>query len=302
MPSNAARAVTIGRMPRRRSSIPRLLAGALLAASFHAAFAAEAPPEQRRCGWLATHGGDAVLSDRDGDWLLARAGTHRARGDWSPAFGAGQSVAAADGGVGCACLAAQADPTNHRIVAAHSPQPRPLAACRGDKALETPAALQRASQAAKTVRGAGFSIDVPANWRVRVKNGCVGMTAPGQRMKRDEDTLQVCGKPGTLAQAADSQIISPGEDGVWTRTAGMSMPSPVAWMFGPGWEGVTAVQSCGIEDELGFHGAGGECLVFAASDGRQSATAETDGRWTEFDKADAILRTLRFDGAAAVAK
>ncbi len=295
-----AKAVTIARMTRRRCSIRRLLASALLLAASHVALAAEpaAAPDQRRCGWLSTHGGDAILSDRDGDWLLARAGAPAAAGDWRPAFGAGQSVATADGSVGCACLTAQVDPRNHRVGAAKSPQARPLAACRGDRTLELPAALQPAAKKVKTVRAAGFSIDVPANWRVNVKNGCVGLIIPGRYTHPGDDTMQVCGKPGTLAQAADAQIIGPGDDGVWMRTAGMSMPSPVGWMFGPGWEGVTAVQSCGLDDELGYHGAGGECLIFAASDGRHGATAETDGRWTEFDKAHAILRTLRFDSTA----
>lgn len=290
-------------MTRRHASLRRLIASALLLAASHAALATEAEPEpapdQRRCGWLSTHGGDAILSDREGDWLLARAGTPVAAGDWRPAFGAGQSVSTADGSVGCACLTAQADPRNHRIVAAKSPQARPLAACRGDRTLELPSSLRPAARTVKTVRAAGFSIDVPASWRVRVKKDCVGFIIPGRYTQPGDDTMQVCGKPGTLAQAADSEIIGPGEDGVWMRSAGMSPVSPVAWMFGPGWEAVTAAQECGLDDELGYHAAGGECLIFAASDGRHGATAETDGRWTEFDQARAVLRTLRFDGAAA---
>ncbi len=289
----------MGRMPSRCSSIARLAAGALLLVLSHAVFAEEPLAEQHRCGWLETQGGDAILSDRDGDWLLARAGTHAARGDWRPAFGAGQSVATADGSVGCACLTVQADPGNHRIAAASSPQARPLAACRGDRKLEVPGALLPAVKGSKTkaIHAAGFRIAVPAAWRVHVKDGCVGLIIPGRYTAPGDDTMQVCGRPGTLAEAADHEIIGPGEDGVWMRSAGMSPVSPVAWMFGPGWEGVTAVQGCGLDDELGYHAAAGECFVFVASDGRHSATVETDGRWTEFDKARRILRTLRFDGA-----
>lgn len=288
-----APAATIGRM--------RFLLTALLLATTSLAFADDAAsPEplrdQHRCGWLATHGSDAVLSDRDGDWLLARTGAHphATTGEWRPAFGAGQSVATADGAVGCACLTVQADPTDHHVVASRAPQARPLAACRGDKSLETPAAVRPSRAAPKTIRARSFSLDAPADWRASVKDDCVALDAPGRRMKGEDYTLQVCGKPATLAQAADELAISPDEHGVWTRVAGMSSPSPAAWMFGPGWEAVTAVQSCGVGDEQGFHAAGGECLMFAASNGRHGVTADTMGFWTEFDRADAILRTLRF--------
>lgn len=296
-----AGAPTIARMPIHRSSLHHALHRALLAAALatttSAALAADAtdpPPEQRRCGWLSTHAGDAVLSDRDGDWLLARAGTPGASGDWQPAFAAGQRAGTADEGVGCACLGARVDATNHRVVAARAPQARPLAACRGDKSLELPAALRPARAAPKAIHATSFSIDVPADWRASVKADCISLDAPGRRKKGEDWTLQVCGKPATLAQAADALYIAPDENGVWTRVAGMDAPSPAAWMFGPGWEAVTAVQTCGVEDGQGFHAAGGECLMFAASDGHAAVTAETIGFWTAFDQAHAILRTLRF--------
>jgi hypothetical protein len=261
--------------------------------------ASAAPIEQRRCGWLATHGGDAVLSDRHGDWLIARAGTPGAGGAWRPGFAPGQSVSTADGAVGCACLTAQVDLATHRVVAATAPQAKPLAACRGDRSLDVPADVRGASAARKTLHATSFSVAYPANWRARAKADCVTLDAP-RKARNEEYTLALCGKPGTLAQAADEQVIAPGDDGVWLRTAGMDGPSPVEWMFGPGWDAVVTTQTCGVGDtQTGFHAGGGTCLMFAASDGRRAVTADSVGYYQDFGQLREILRSIRFDPVSA---
>ncbi len=254
--------------------------------------------DQRRCGWLQVRGPrEAVLTDRDGDWLLARAGEHRAAGDWRPGFAAGQSLRTADVETGCACLTAQVDLGTHRVASARAPQARPLAACRGDRALDTPAEALARPAPRKTLRTPAFGLSYPADWRARRDQDCVSLEAP-HRLAGEDYTLRLCARPGTLAEAADAQFFSPGDDGAWTRTAGMAPPSPVDWMFGPGWSGMVAVQMCGVGDaETGFHAAGGECLMFAGSDGRRAIDADSLGYYADFDVLRGILRSIRFEPA-----
>ena len=123
---------------------------------------------------------------------------------------------------------------------------------------------------------------------------CVALDAPG-KLAEEDYTLQLCAKPGTLAQAADEQFFGQDDDGVWRRSAGMDAPSPVSWMFGPGWSAMVATQTCGVSDaETGFHAAGGTCLMFAGSDGHWALVADSEGFWQDFALGDAILRSIRF--------
>ncbi|MCW7537996.1 DUF4087 domain-containing protein [Aquabacterium sp. A7-Y] len=261
--------------------------------------AAAAPHHQRRCGWLQQRStGEAVLLDRDGDWLLARGGEHRATGDWRASFAPDRKVTTGDGETGCACLTVQVDLATHRVVSAKAPQARPLAACRSDKTLDATAETRATPPARRVFRMPTFSFSYPADWHARRAGNCVALEEPG-RSKEEEYTLQLCAKPGTLPAAADERFFSPGDDGIWMRSAGMQEPSPVDWMFGPGWSGMVATQICGVGDaETGFHAAGGTCLMFAGSDGRNAVLGDSVGYYQDFAQLRDILRSIRFAPAA----
>ena len=172
---------------------------------------------------------------------------------------------------------------------AHFAVVRIAAAQRGDRTLDAPV-----TRLPRLVRAPHFSLRTPAAWHAHVHDDCVALDAPG-KLAEEDYTLQLCAKPGTLAQAADEQFFGQDDDGVWRRSAGMDAPSPVSWMFGPGWSAMVATQTCGVSDaETGFHAAGGTCLMFAGSDGHWALVADSEGFWQDFALGDAILRSIRF--------
>ena len=141
-----------------------------------------------------------------------------------------------------------------------------------------------------------FSFAYPAAWRVRRSGACATLDEPGRHP--GEYTLQLCAEASALPAVADKQGFAPGDDGAWLRSYGMDAPSPVQWMFGPGWSGMVTTQTCGISDaETGFHAAGGTCLMFAGSDGRRAVLADSVGFYQDFRRLREILRSIRFEPA-----
>ena len=96
---------------------------------------------QVRCGWFHNPSPNNVsLTDRDGEWTIAMQGQHDAKGDW-PEFKKKQWVASGNGsyGYGCACLRVVADRETYRISSILSSTVKPLATCRRDRKLKSPA-------------------------------------------------------------------------------------------------------------------------------------------------------------------
>ncbi|KAF1050578.1 MAG: hypothetical protein GAK43_02752 [Stenotrophomonas maltophilia] len=266
-----------------------------------AAQAADAPLE-RRCGWLENPTpADVTLSDRDGTWFIGTQGGAQAEGDWTPTFADGQWVRSgtANYGYGCACLGMQVDQASHQVLRVANPQAKPLQACRGDRSLRSKPNGEYARIPTTTYQGDGYRFSYPRSWKLRKVDHCVQLDAPG-KARNEEYTLNLCARPSTLEQVAEDAIFSRDENGVWMREAGMDEPSPVQVQHGAGWEGLSAVQTCGVSDEeTGFHAAGGSCFWAAVSDGHTGLLIDTVGFYQDFQQIGIIVDSLRFGPAPA---
>jgi hypothetical protein len=91
---------------------------------------------ETRCGWFSNPTpANASLYDRDGEWIIGVQGGYQAEGDW-PDFSGKQWVETnVNYGYGCACLRVQVDSSTKKVIIIESARPRPLSACRREKAL-----------------------------------------------------------------------------------------------------------------------------------------------------------------------
>jgi len=93
---------------------------------------------ETRCGWFGNPTpANAWLVDRTGEWIIGLQGSYLAEGDW-PDFKPEQWVETnGHYGYGCACLkVVTTTKPEKRIIKILSSNPRPLSACRQDKALK----------------------------------------------------------------------------------------------------------------------------------------------------------------------
>jgi hypothetical protein len=92
---------------------------------------------ETRCGWFANPTpANAWLNDADGEWIIAVQGGFQAEGDW-PDFKPSQWIETnVHYGYGCACMKATTDKAAMHVVNILKAWPRPLSACRKDKALK----------------------------------------------------------------------------------------------------------------------------------------------------------------------
>lgn len=265
----------------------------LVAASAHAADS----DLQRRCGWLENPSpANVSLTDRDGEWFIGTQGGAQAEGDWTPEFAKGQWVQSgnANYGYGCACISMQVDVQSHQVLRVANPQAKPLSACRSDRRLQIRPYGEYQRIPTTTYQGKGYSFSYPRSWKLRQVEHCQQLDAPG-KLKNEEYTLNLCPRPATLEQVADDAIFSRDENGVWMREAGMDAPSPVQVRRGEGWDGLSAVQTCGVSDEeTGFHAAGGSCFWAAVSDGHTGLLIDTVGFYQDFQQIGIIVDSLRF--------
>jgi len=123
-----------------RNAVQVLVLAASALACAGALAEAAAPKAENRCGWfLNPTPGNAWLTDRDGDWIVATQGGHQADGDWPP-FKDSQWVATnIHYGHGCACLKLVADPATRQVARILSARALPLKNCRQDPTLKEPA-------------------------------------------------------------------------------------------------------------------------------------------------------------------
>ena len=99
--------------------------------------ATAAAAAETRCGWFSNPTpANASLHDRDDEWVVGVQGGHQAEGDW-PSFSPKQWVETnGHYGYGCACMTVEVDRESGRVIEIKSARPRPLSACRRDKALK----------------------------------------------------------------------------------------------------------------------------------------------------------------------
>jgi hypothetical protein len=109
--------------------------------NFRCAVAQGLPPDSvLRCGWFDNSTpGNATLTDRDGDWIVAMQGQHEAKGRW-PQFKHNDWVHTGGGsnGYGCACLRVKVKNDSIEIEEIYSAIAKPLSVCRQDKTLAEP--------------------------------------------------------------------------------------------------------------------------------------------------------------------
>jgi uncharacterized protein YecT (DUF1311 family) len=95
-----------------------------------------------------------------------------------------------------------------------------------------------------------------------------------------------------LAAVADSLWEKGG--GGWVALGRWDARSPVTAFAGDGWQGLVANTVCGIGDEHGFHGAGGECFTYLTGDGHRSLIMTTDGASGRDAETQATIRSVKF--------
>jgi hypothetical protein len=94
---------------------------------------------ETRCGWFSNPTpSNAWLNDASGEWIIAVQGGYQAEGDW-PDFKPSQWVKTnGEYGYGCACMNVTTNAKEMHILKIVKAWPRPLSACKKDKALKDP--------------------------------------------------------------------------------------------------------------------------------------------------------------------
>lgn len=97
-----------------------------------------APALETRCGWFSNPTpANALLYDKDAEWIVGVQGGHQAKGDWPGEFKDSQWVKTnGHYGYGCACMSMHVDKKSHYVLEIKSASVRPLSACRQDQALK----------------------------------------------------------------------------------------------------------------------------------------------------------------------
>ena len=94
---------------------------------------------ETRCGWFSNPTPANIwLYDKDGEWTIGVQGGYQLDSDWDwPEFKRGQWVETnGSHGYGCACLRLRVDKESGHVLEIESARPRPLSACRKDRALK----------------------------------------------------------------------------------------------------------------------------------------------------------------------
>lgn len=128
--------------PLRRHARPLALGATLLACTVAAMAQNTAQPPaplENRCGWFHNPTpGNATLTDRDGEWVIATQGGASAEGDWPVFTDAQWKKTNGHYGHGCACMKVVVDRSEQRVLRIASATAKPLKACREDRALPKP--------------------------------------------------------------------------------------------------------------------------------------------------------------------
>ena len=128
--------------PLRRHARPLVLGATLLACTVAAMAQSPAQrpaPLENRCGWFHNPTpGNATLTDRDGEWVIATQGGASAEGDWPVFTDAQWKKTNGHYGHGCACMKVVVDRSEQRVLRIASATAKPLKACREDRALPKP--------------------------------------------------------------------------------------------------------------------------------------------------------------------
>lgn len=128
--------------PLRRHACPLALGATLLACTVAAMAQNTAQPPaplENRCGWFHNPTpGNATLTDRDGEWVIATQGGASAEGDWPVFTDAQWKKTNGHYGHGCACMKVVVDRSEQRVLRIASATAKPLKACREDRALPRP--------------------------------------------------------------------------------------------------------------------------------------------------------------------
>ena len=159
----------------------------------------------------------------------------------------------------------------------------------GEPACLAAAYRHRLAQIARVPRAAwatyrnprlGIAFDYLASRRVVA---CPASSGPdcvmlvGRGMGRSDYLIEFKVVNGPLEAVARSEAGFEPRDGRWMTTFGRFDPVPVERFSGPGWTGMRATVTCGIDDGQGFHAAAGACFWAVMSDGRRSVVADTQG-------------------------
>lgn len=143
----------------------------------------------------------------------------------------------------------------------------------------------------------GFSFSYPSRYKVA---GCAGTHDPrpcvGLRAhpKEKDATVYISLLPMGLEPALEEEGRFEKVGGKWIAH-GRGAVSPTVKLKGPGWRGLYAVTVCGISDESGFHGAGGECLTAMLNRGGRTFVVESDGTLPPSLLLNTIVKTFRMD-------
>lgn len=141
-------------------------------------------------------------------------------------------------------------------------------------------AVPRAGWATYSDPRLGIAFDYLANRRVAPcpsSSGpaCVMLVAPG--MRRGDYLIEFKLVKGPLEAVARSEAGFEPQDGRWMTTFGRFDPVAVERFAGPGWSGMRATLTCGVDDANGFHAAAGSCLWVVVSNGQRAVVADTEG-------------------------
>lgn len=132
-------------------------------------------------------------------------------------------------------------------------------------------------------RKLGVEFKYPSSWTAEPCRGayrapdCVGFR-PKRRRGANRDyllTVSVSGKGLEEVVREDGRFQQSG--GKWVMLGRLGAEGEAREVKGRGWEGLYGTTVCGISDENGFHGAGGECCAAFLHHRGRTAKIENDG-------------------------
>lgn len=129
----------------------------------------------------------------------------------------------------------------------------------------------------------GVEFKYPAGWIPEPCRGaykapdCVGFRRKGRRRAGQDYLLTVAVSGQSLEEAAREDVRFEQSGGKWVMHGRLGAEGDVREIKGRGWTGLYGTTICGISDELGFHGAGGECLAAFLHHQTRTAKIENDG-------------------------
>lgn len=147
----------------------------------------------------------------------------------------------------------------------------------------------------------GVSFSYPSEYKIGscpqdYGENCVAILDKPQKMPYSDYVIAFRVVNGGLKENAVKEAGFKYSDGKWIAfpAPAQSEPIEVEHFSFNNWQGMKVLITCGINDDLGFHAAGGDCFSGVISNGKNTVVADTQGIIGNDSQTFHIMETLRF--------